>query len=174
MKIDIAYYTAPKFFYFVKLMKNVHLQRNLNKPTDTLVNLMNKPNNLTDDGKENESNLPNCKYRDTDYFKNLTKDFKRKALLFFNMNVCSLADDFNKLLSELHVSFDIVAITETRIKKDSLSPINLWLNNYSTDHTPTNLSAGGTLLYISKLLSYQLRNDLRPYDQGKFDHLLYR
>ena len=54
MKIDIAYYTAPKFFYFVKLMKNVHLQRNLNKSTDTLVNLMNKPNNLTDDGKENE------------------------------------------------------------------------------------------------------------------------
>ena len=77
------------------------------------------------------------------------------------MNVCSLADDFNILLSELNVSFDILAITETRIKKDSLSPINLWLNNYSTDHTPTNLSAGGTLLYISKLLSYQLRNDLR-------------
>ena len=160
MKIGIAYYTAPKFFHFVKLMKNVHLQRNLNKPTDTLVNLMNKFNNLTDDGKKNESNLPNCKYRDTDHFKNLTKDFKRKAL-FFHMNVCSLADDFNILLSELNVSFDILAITETRIKKDSLSPINLWLNNYSTDHTPTNLSAGGTLLYISKLLSYQLRNDLR-------------
>ena len=111
-------------------------------------------------GKKNESNLPNCKYRDTGHFKNLTKDFKKKAL-FFHMNVCSLADDFNILLSELNVSFDILAITETRIKKDSLSPINLWLNNYSTDHTPTNLSTGGTLLYISKLLSYQLRNDLR-------------
>ena len=118
---------------------------------------MNQLNNFTDGKKEN---LSNCKYRDTDHFKNLTKDFKRKAL-FFHMNVCSLADDFNILLSELNVSFDILAITETRIKKDSLSPINLWLNNYSTDHTPTNLSAGGTLLYISKLLSYQLRNDLR-------------
>ena len=133
---------------------------NLNKSTDALVNLMNQLNNFTDDEKENELNLPNCKYRDTDYFKNLTKDFKRKALSFFHMNVCSLTkyfDDFN-------ISFDILAITETRIKKDSSSPINLQLSNYSTEHTPTELSGGGTLLYISKRLSYQLRNDLRLYD----------
>ena len=46
---------------------------NLNKPTDALVNLMNQFNNFTNDEKENELNLPNCKYGDTDYFKNLTK-----------------------------------------------------------------------------------------------------
>ena len=37
------------------------------------------------------------------------------------MNVCLLTenfDDFNVLLSELNVSFDILAITESRIKKD--------------------------------------------------------
>ena len=33
--------------------------------------------------------------------------------------------------------------------------------------TSTELSAGGTLLYISKRLSYQLRNDLRFHDPGK-------
>ena len=112
----------------------------LNKPTDALVNLMNKLNNFTDDEKENKLNLPNCKYRDTEYFKNLTKDFKRKALSFSHMNVCSLTknfDDFNILLSELNVSFDILAITESRIEKDSSSPINLQLNNYSIEHTPT-------------------------------------
>ena len=54
---------------------------NLNKPIDGLVNLMNQLNNFTDDEKENELNLPNCKYRDTDYFKNLTKDFKRRPYL---------------------------------------------------------------------------------------------
>ena len=77
------------------------------------------------------------------------------------MNVCSLTknfDDFNILLGDLNVSFDI---TETRIKKDSLSPINLQLRNYSIEHTPTESTAGGPLLYISKRLSYQLRNDLR-------------
>ena len=51
---------------------------------------MNHLNNFTDDDEENELNLPNCKYRDLDYFKNLTKYFKRKSLSFFHMNVCSL------------------------------------------------------------------------------------
>ena len=137
----------------------------LNKPTDALVNLLNHLHNFTDDEKENELNLRNCKYRDTDYFQNLTKDFKRKALSFFRMNVCSLTkyfDDFN-------ISLDILAITETRIKKDSSSPINLQSNNYSIVHTLTESSAGGTLLCKNKRLSYQLRNDLTLYDPGKIE-----
>ena len=145
---------------------------NLNKPTNALVNLMNQLKNFTDDEKENELNLPNCKYRNPDYFKNLTKDFKRKALSFFHMNVCSLTKkfgDFNILLSELDVSFDILAITESRIKKDSSSPINIQLNKYSIEHTPTESSAGGTLLYTNKRLSYQLSNDLRIYDPEKIE-----
>ena len=88
------------------------------------------------------------------------------------MNVYSLTkffDDFNILLSELNISFDIIAITESRIKKDSSSPINLQLNNYSIEHTPTESSAGGTLLHINKRLSYRLRNDLRIYDPGKIE-----
>ena len=68
MKIGIAFYV---------------LLKNLNKPTDALVNLMNQLNNFTDGEKENELNLPNSKYRDPDYFKNLTKDFKRNVLSFF-------------------------------------------------------------------------------------------
>ena len=63
--------------------------------------------------------------------------------------------------------FDSLAVKETRIKKDSSSSINLQLSNYSNEHTPTESSAGGTLLYISKRLSYQLRNDLRLYDPEK-------
>ena len=89
------------------------------------------------------------------------------------MNVCSLTknfDDFNILLSELTVSFDILAITESRIKKDSSSPISLQLNNYSIEHTPTESSAGGTLLHISKRFSYQLRNDSMT--QKNLDELL--
>ena len=42
------------------------------------------------------------------------------------------------------------AITESRIKKDSSSPVNLHLDNYSIEQTPTETSAGGILLYISK------------------------
>ena len=127
----------------------------------------------TDDEKENELNLPNCKYRGTDYFKNLTKYFKRKALSFFHIIFRSITknfDNFNLLLSELNVGFDILAIKKSRIKEDSSSLINLQLNNYSIEHTPTELSAEGTLVYINKL-SYQLRNDLRLYDPGKFESI---
>ena len=145
---------------------------NLNTRTDALVNIINQLNKFTDDEKETELNLPNYEYRDTDYLKNLAKDFKRKALSFCHMNVWSLTKnfgDFNILLSDLNVSFDILAITETRIKKDSSSPINLQLSNYSIGHTPTESSAGGTLPYINKRLSYQLRNDLRLYDPRQIE-----
>ena len=55
-------------------------------------------------------------------------DFKRKALCFFHMSVSSLTkhfDDFNIPLSDLNVSFDILVIGETRIKKDSSSQLIL-------------------------------------------------
>ena len=103
----------------------------LNKPTDALVNLMNQRNSFTNDNKENELyKFAKQLLQSTELqtVKNLTKDFKRKALSFFHMNVCSLTKnfgDFSILLSELNVSFDILAITETRIKKDSSGPINL-------------------------------------------------
>ena len=123
----------PKILPFCQINEKMSIpNENLNKSTDALANLMNQLNNFTDDEKENEMKLPNCKYRDTDYFKNLTKDFKRKALSFFHMNVCSLTknfDDFQILLSDLNVNFDIRANTETRIKKDSSNPINLRLSN---------------------------------------------
>ena len=167
---------TPEILPFCQINEKMYIPKeNLNKPSDALVNLMKLLSwfiRLTNDEKENQLNLPNCNYRDTDYFKNLTKDFKRKALSFFHMNVCSLTkyfDDFNILLSDLNASFDILAITETRIKKDSSSPTNLESNSYSIEHTPTELSAGGTLLYTNKRLSYQLRNDLRLYDPKKIE-----
>ena len=150
IKTDVTRQEEIKELFFCE--KYVYPQSNgevsipkgkLNKPTDALVNLMNQLNNFTDIKKKSELNFPKYKYRDEDYFKNLTKGFKRKALSFFHMNVCSLTkkfDDFNVLLSELNVSFEILAFTETRIKKDSSSPINLQLINYSIEHTETQLN----------------------------------
>ena len=136
---------------------------------------MNQLNNFTYDKKENELKMPNCKYREEDYFQKLSKNFKRKTLFCFHMNVCSLIknfDDFNILLNDLNVNFDILAITDSRIKKDLSSSVNLHLDNYSIEQTPTKASAGGTLLYISKRLSYQLRNDLKLIIQEKLNQLL--
>ena len=72
------------------------------------------------------------------------------------MNVCSPTknfDDFSILLNDLNVNFDILAIKESHIKKDSSSPVNLHLDNYSTEQTPTETSAGELYFIISKRLS---------------------
>ena len=109
---------------------------NLNKPTDALINRMNQLNNFTDDEKENELKLPNCKCREIDYFQKFSKNFRGKTLSFFHINVYSLTKNFNDfdiLRNDLNVNFGILAITESRIKKDSLSPVKLHLDNYSTE-----------------------------------------
>ena len=54
------------------------------------------------------------------------------------------------------MNFDFIALTESRIKKNSVSPINIELANYSIEHTLTEIAAGGTLLYINKWLSYMV------------------
>ena len=67
------------------------------------------------------------------------------------MNVCSLTknfDDFNMLLNEFNFNFDILAVAESRINKDSSSPTNLRLGNYSIEHNPTETSDSETLLFF--------------------------
>ena len=57
-----------------------------------------------------------------------------------------------------------MAISETRITKNInniLSNINL--NNYAFEFTPTESSAGGTLIYIANHLAYKARTDLQIY-----------
>ena len=46
---------------------------------------------------------------------------------------------------------------------------NLSLNNYSLELTPTETSAGGTLLYITNHLSYKPRNDLNIYTKSELE-----
>ena len=43
------------------------------------------------------------------------------------------------------------------------------LNNYSFESTPTETSAGGTLLYIANYLSYKCRNDLNIYKKNELE-----
>ena len=131
---------------------------------------MNQINNFADDDKANDLKLLDCKYREIYYSQKLSKNFKRKTLSIFRINVCSLTknfNDFNITLNYLIVNFDIFTVTESPIKKDSSSSINLQLDNFSIEHAPTDLPAGGTLLYIIKRLFCQLRSDLKLYHQGK-------
>ena len=86
---------------------------------------------------------------------------KNKSL--FHVNACSLNKNFHDLqhlLSCTKTKFDIKTVTETRITKQVSLLNNLDLNNYSFEFTPTETSAGGTLLHKANHLSYKCRNDL--------------
>ena len=94
---------------------------------------------------------------------NIEISHKNKSLSLFHLNACSLNksfDDLQHLLSCTQKMFDIIAISETRSMKNISLLNNLNLNNYSFEFTPTETSAGGTLLHIANHLSYKCRNDL--------------
>ena len=46
---------------------------------------------------------------------------------------------------------------------------NIELSNYSFEHTPTESSAGGTLLYIANHLSYKIRSDFNIYKKFELE-----
>ena len=74
---------------------------------------------------------------------------KNKSLSLFHINACSLNknfDDLQHLLSCTKKTFNIIAISETRITKNVSLLNNLNLNNYSFEFTLA--ETGGTLFLI--------------------------
>ena len=54
----------------------------------------------------------------------------------------------------------IIGISESRLQKSKQHITNICLPNYVYEHTPTESSKGGTLLYLDKNLKCKLRKDL--------------
>ena len=103
----------------------------------------------------------NCKYYDTDDF--CAQFNKSKCFSAFHLNIASLTkhfDELQNLLCTLDTTFSIIAITETKFSRNILPLVNYSLPHYSIEHTPTDSSAGGAILYISNHLAYKPRNDL--------------
>ena len=102
---------------------------------------------------------------------NIEIPHKNKSPSLFHLNACSTKknfDDLQHLLSCTRKTFDIIAISETRIIKNLSLLNNLNLKNYSFEFAPTETSAG-TLLYIANHLSYKCRNDLNIYKKNELE-----
>ena len=59
----------------------------------------------------------------------------------------------------------IIGISESRLQKSKQHITNISLPNFVYEHTPTESSKGGTLLYLDKNLSYKWK-DLNIYHKG--------
>ena len=116
-----------------------------------------QPDDIDSDDAEN---TVSSKFYDIDELQNLKITNNSNSLSLFYINACSLSknfDDLQHLLSCTNKIFDIIAITETRIKENVSITNNLSIKNYCIKFTPTESSAGGTLLYIANHLLYKPR-----------------
>ena len=99
---------------------------------------------------------------------NIEIPHKNKSLNLFHISPCSLNenfDDLQHLFSCTKTKFDLIAISETKTTRQVSLLNNLNLNNYSFEFTPSETSAGGTLLYIANHLSYKCRSDVNIYEK---------
>ena len=128
--------------------------------------LFNQFNNSSPEQQNDPENVVNSRYFDTDQIQSLKFSRKEKSLSYFHINACSLNKNFDDLVYLLkcaNKNFDIIAVSETRISKKTSLTCNINLNNYSFETTPTESTAGGTILYVSNRLSYKPRTDLNMY-----------
>ena len=86
------------------------------------------------------------------------------SLHFLHLNISSLPYYFSELqtlLSSTKVNFDIIGISESRIKQNKNPTYNINLQNYNTEHCTTETANGGILLYIKDNIIHKLRKDLK-------------
>ena len=143
-------------------------------PPPNLKLLFNQFNELAaESNKKNPENFINCRNLDIDKIQKIK--IEPNSLSLFHINCCSLNknfEDLEYLLKATNKTFDVIAISESRILKDTnLSYLskNINIYNYSIEFTPTESHAGGTLLYINNKLSYKLRQDLCIYKSSELE-----
>ena len=111
-------------------------------------------------------NVINSNYYDTDQLQSLKEFTDKSSLCLFHLYTCSLSkniDDFKHLIQLTKTDFDIIAVSESRITKNKLPPIDISIPDYSYEFCPIEANAGGTFIYIRNHLSYKTSNDLKIY-----------
>ena len=140
----------------------------LMKPSEILKLLVNQFNDASPEDNTDPENVVQSKYCDSDELETMKIPNKDKSLALFHINACSLKKTFNELehlLSCTNKSFDVIAISETRISVTN----NLTMNNFSFEFTPTEFSAGGNLLYVPNHLLYKPHFYLNIYKSNELE-----
>ena len=103
---------------------------------------------------------PTLKYYTPSEFSHLSLD---NLNIYIHLNISSLSyyiDELNLLLSEIVHKPKIIAISESRIRKNKEPLSVIDIPGYDYEFTATEGEKGGTLVYISQDLTYKNRSDL--------------
>ena len=112
-----------------------------------------------------------CNYYTTDEF--CLKNFQNTQYFsIFHLNIHSLQfhkSDLDILLDTLKLKFDIIALSETKLKKGFDPVHDIDLPDYHYESTPTEANKGGTLIYVADKLNYKPRKDLEIYESKNIE-----
>ena len=79
--------------------------------------------------------------------------------------------ELHSLLSECNIDFDVIGITESRIKRNQKALSNIEIPNYKVEQCSTESANGGALLYIKNDTLYKVRNDLKMYKSKNLESI---
>ena len=116
---------------------------------------------------EFESETINSKYYSPNEF--LARKFSKSKFSILHLNIVSLQSRINELrglLAILNFSFDIIAISETKLKADCDIAVNIDLEGYRLEKTPTDTFFGGVAIYIKKSFTCSVRKELSISDKN--------
>ena len=114
------------------------------------------------------------KYFQSDELRNLPQPscIEKEYLKAFHLNISSLpyhCSELHSLLSNCRINFDIIGITESRLKRNQKALQNIDIPNYNIEHCPTEGPNGGALIYVKNDIIYKVRNDLKIYQSEKLE-----
>ena len=110
---------------------------------------------------DREAEMLSSKYFEPHELTPLLKN--KESLSFFHLNISSLPfhfDEFSTLLSTYKLPFDLLGITESRLRINKLPPNPIHLPDYNFESTPTKSTKGGTAIYIKKNFKLQTKKRL--------------
>ena len=104
-----------------------------------------------------------CKYYDIASLNSLKLDTEMSYFNLLHLNISSLSYNFEHLydmLNQIDMKFQIIGITECKIRHLDNCKNNIELPDYTIEYTPSKSEKGGALLYLSNSLNYKVRKDL--------------
>ena len=120
---------------------------------------------VMNDEENSDYNHPlTCSYYDTDEFINCKFNLNNNFSIF-HMNIHSIQlhiDELKTLLNMLDHTFDIIAISESKLKDDP--NVNIEIPGYNPPCiTKTEAEKGGTMIYVANGINFKPRKDLEIY-----------
>ena len=153
----------------LEFIDHIHPEKPKNCPSFNIQSLIDSMKNCNDDNGFLSDTI-NSMYYNTDEF--TKKAFPGTSFSLLHLNISSLQLHIDELITMLKITnkkFDIICLSETRIKENISSLTNIEIPGYSYFHTPTKTACGGTLIYYRNQLSAKIIKEHSKSVQGVFE-----